>query len=100
MSFRKEYIFKSISLICIVVKQEFYDNTGHRIIECYSWREFSDFFFFFFMSGGTNSWDFSGGTWRRKWHPLQYCCLENPMDRGAWWATVREDAKSQTRLRD
>ena len=26
--------------------------------------------------------------WRRAWHPLQYSCLENPMDRGAWWATV------------
>ena len=22
--------------------------------------------------------------WRRKWQPLQYSCLENPMDRGAW----------------
>ena len=29
-------------------------------------------------------------------NPLQYYCLENPMDRGAWWATVREVAKSQT----
>ena len=29
---------------------------------------------------------------------LQYSCLENPMDRGAWWATVRGVAKSQTRL--
>ena len=27
---------------------------------------------------------------------LQYSCLENPMDRGAWWATVHETAKSQT----
>ena len=27
---------------------------------------------------------------------LQYSCLENPMDRGAWWATVRWVAKSQT----
>ena len=26
-------------------------------------------------------------------NPLQYCCLENPMDRGAWWATVHEVAK-------
>ena len=27
--------------------------------------------------------------WRRKWHPLQYSCLRNPMDRGeAWWAIV------------
>ena len=29
-------------------------------------------------------------------YPLQYCCLENSMDRGAWWATVRGVAKSQT----
>ena len=26
--------------------------------------------------------------------PLQYSCWENPMDRGAWWATVHEVAKS------
>ena len=30
--------------------------------------------------------------------PLQYSCLENPMDRGAWSVTVHEVAKSQTRL--
>ena len=28
--------------------------------------------------------------------PLQYSCLENPMDRGAWWATVHGVTKSQT----
>ena len=27
-------------------------------------------------------------------NPLQYSCLENPMDRGAWWATVLRVAKS------
>ena len=27
-------------------------------------------------------------------NPLQYSCLENPMDRGAWWATVHEVAES------
>ena len=32
--------------------------------------------------------------------PLQYSCLENPMDRGAWWAAVRGVAKSRTRLSD
>ena len=31
-------------------------------------------------------------------NPLQYSCLENPMDRGAWWATVHGVAKSQTQL--
>ena len=29
-------------------------------------------------------------------YPLQYCCLKNPMDRGAWWAIVYRVAKSQT----
>ena len=33
-------------------------------------------------------------------YPLQYSCLENPMDRGAWWATVYGVTKSQTRLSD
>ena len=32
-------------------------------------------------------------------NPLQYSCLENPMDRGAWWATVQRVAKSQTGLK-
>ena len=32
----------------------------------------------------------------RNGNPLQYSCLENPMDRGAWRATVHEVAKSQT----
>ena len=33
-------------------------------------------------------------------YSLQYSCLENPMDTGAWWATVHGVAKSQTRLSD
>ena len=31
-------------------------------------------------------------------NPLQYSCLGNPMDRGAWWATAHEIAKSWTQL--
>ena len=31
---------------------------------------------------------------------LQYSCLENPMDGGAWWAAVHGVAKSRTRLSD
>ena len=29
-------------------------------------------------------------------NPLQYSCPENPMDRGAWWATVQRVKESQT----
>jgi len=29
-------------------------------------------------------------------NPLQYSCLENPMDRGAWWATVHRVTKNPT----
>ena len=32
-------------------------------------------------------------------NPLQYSCLENSMDRGAWWATVHRVAKSGTQLK-
>ena len=32
-------------------------------------------------------------------NPLQYSCLETPMERGAWWATVHKVAKSWTRLK-
>ena len=31
--------------------------------------------------------------------PLWYSCLENPMDRGAWWATVHRVTKSQAQLK-
>ena len=31
--------------------------------------------------------------------PLQQSCLENPMDRGAWWAAIHRVTKSQTRLK-
>ena len=33
-------------------------------------------------------------------NPLQYSCLENPMDGGAWWAAVHWVARSRTRLSD
>ena len=32
--------------------------------------------------------------------PVQYCCPENPMDGGAWWAAVHGVPKSQTQLSD
>ena len=41
-------------------------------------------------------WRSPGGGYR---NPLQYSCLGNPMDRGAWWATVHKVAKSWTQLK-
>ena len=32
-------------------------------------------------------------------NPLQYSCLENPIDGGAWWATVHRVAKTWTQLK-
>ena len=37
--------------------------------------------------------------WKGHGNQLQYSCLENPMDRGDWWATVHEIAKSWTWLK-
>ena len=48
---------------------------------------------------GFNSWSgrFPG---EGKGYPLQYSCLENPMERGAWWATVYGVSRSWTQLSD
>ena len=40
----------------------------------------------------------TSGFWGSQCTPLQYSCLENPMDGGAWWAAVHGVAKSQTWL--
>ena len=37
-----------------------------------------------------------GTSWRREWQPTPVSCLENSMDRGAWWATVQGLAKGWT----
>ena len=42
----------------------------------------------------------ASGPVHQKWTPLQYSCLENPMDGGAWQAAVHGVAKSWTRLSD
>ena len=44
--------------------------------------------------GSIPGWGRSLGA--RNGNPLQYSCLENPMDGGAWWATVHGVAKSRT----
>ena len=49
-------------------------------------------------SGSVSGWGRSPGL--ENGNPLQYSCLGNPMDRGAWRATVHRVAKSQTQLRD
>ena len=36
------------------------------------------------------------GCWRRRWQPIQCSCLENPVGRGAWWATVHGSQESDT----
>ena len=32
-------------------------------------------------------------------NPIQYSCLENPVDRGAWWATVHRVTQNQTQIK-
>ena len=47
---------------------------------------------------GFSSW-VGGSPGEGNSNSLQYSCLENPMERGAWWATVLRGAKSQTGLK-
>ena len=54
-------------------------------------------------AGDRRNWDSIPGSERSPeadhGNPLQYSCLEKPMDRGAWWATVHGVSKSQTWLK-
>ena len=49
---------------------------------------------------GTAIWVWVGRLGEGSGNPLQYSCLENPMDEGAWWAAVHGLATSRTRLSD
>ena len=52
-------------------------------------------------AGGPSSIPGSGRSPREgNGNPLQYSCLENSMDRGAWWATAHGVTKSRTQLSD
>ena len=52
-------------------------------------------------AGGLSSIPGSGRSPREgNGNPLQYSCLENPMDRGAWWATIHGITKGWTQLSD
>ena len=50
--------------------------------------------------GDVGSIPLSGRSLGGRNNRLQYSCLGNPMDRGAWWATVHGVARSWTRLSD
>ena len=65
-----------------------------RAEQSYKASLFFSFFlsFFFFADACTMTGEANG-------NPLQYFCLENPMDRGAWRATVHGVAKSRTGLK-
>ena len=57
-------------------------------------------FSFHLMLSTKNTTMYSGLHGEGNGTPLQHSCLENPMDRGAWWAAVYGVAKSWTRLSD
>ena len=64
------------------------------IILCTLYSRVQDRTFNWFLSNSKLWYGEGNGT------PLQYSCLENPMDGGAWWAAVHGVAKSRTRLSD
>ena len=48
----------------------------------------SVYLFIHYLSISIRRFTIRSGSCRRKWQPIQYSCLENPMDRGAWQATI------------
>ena len=76
----------SISVWHSVLGYEIFDEEASNLVYFVHSTQF--YFIFMFL------------LWEGNGNPLQYSCLENPMDGGAWWAAVHGVAKSQTRLSD
>ena len=54
---------------------------------------------FFLFSQLASGFNYLSDNGEGNGNPLQYYCLENPMDRGAWWAAAHGVTQSQTRLK-
>ena len=74
--------------------------TYSLVLSPFIWRtlRFSVFFFPLDIHLGVELLDYKVVPGGCNGTPLQYSCLENPMDRGAWWAAVHGVAKSRTQL--
>ena len=85
------------SFYCTLVKKE---SSGFNL----SWNSFTRTSYFPFLNLSiltkSNSAELRVVVGEGNGTPLQYSCLENPMDRGAWWAAVHGITKSRTRLSD
>ena len=91
------FLFLSLSPFMYIFNLYMYHF--HQIWEYFSYCFLKMFFCFPpSLCGGTPITFILGSL--KLFYPLQYSCLENPMDRGAWWATVHGVAKSWTRLSD
>ena len=110
MSFSHHYVYK-VDLLYFLespewARKDFWQAIFLKALCAYlghlfSWLGFDELFrkfiFLYFQHLSSTSYKYFGegnGT------PLQYSCLENPMDGGAWWAAVHGVAKSQTQLSD
>ena len=81
-------------MVSILIRHSQFPNSSHLPYPCPAWCPCVCFLHLCFSFCFANKIIYTIGT------PLQYSCLENPMDRGAWWAAVHGVAKSRTRLRD
>ena len=84
------YIFRHIKIFSLV---SFCLIIDCRLIQCYLRNCFHIVLIYFLLRSSFPNGEGNGT-------PLQHSCLENPMDGGAWWATVHGVAKSRTRLSD
>ena len=92
------WLFKQIAIqyrVCSTY--EIYDNSSRKVkrgeVEVYDCSVFMDYWVYV-LNVDCNNFGERNST------PLQYSCLENPMDRGPWWAVVHGVVKSRTWLSD
>ena len=90
INLKLDFFFKDLSLkkICIWPTNKRKYNQNHKLFgKCVRNPWEADLYLLEWVKGEGNG------------NPLQYSCLENPMDRGAWWVAIHGVAKSRTRLK-
>ena len=98
-TFKKNYLFLiegssllyNIDLVSAIHQHELF--IGIRMYGLPQWPSVKEFACKAREAGSIPGWRRSPG--EGNGNPLQYSCLENPMDKGAWWATIHGVTKSQ-----
>ena len=98
------YKVNNNAFLQLLVQSDFFDHRTAFLSPCFAWRASQVLYFSAVKNVPANAGDKRNMSLIPGWgrcpegghgNPLQYSCLENPMDRGAWWASDHRVTKNR-----